>query len=74
VVIVTEVSFVTTPTHIIVGVKSKPQIPREIKLINVHTKMPKKVDKIFARQPLDPRGGGSDPPRLLRPPRPLGYF
>jgi hypothetical protein len=74
VVIVTKVSFVTTLAHIVIGVKSKPQTPREIKLINVHTKMPNEVDKIFARQPLDPRGGGSDPPRLLRPPRPLRYF
>ncbi len=32
--------------------------------------MTKEVDKIFARQPLDPRGG-LDP---LRPPRPWGYF
>jgi hypothetical protein len=36
--------------------------------------MPKDVDKIFARQPLDPRGGSSNPPKPLGPPRPLGYF
>jgi hypothetical protein len=27
-VIVTEVSFVTTPTHIVIGMKSRPQTPR----------------------------------------------
>jgi len=25
--------------------------------------MPKEVDKIFVGQPLDPRGGGLDPPK-----------
>ncbi len=28
--------------------------------------MPKEVDKIFVRQPLDLGGGGSNPPRLPR--------
>jgi hypothetical protein len=36
--------------------------------------MPMEVDRIFAKQPLDPRGGGSDPPRPPRPPEPLRYF
>ncbi len=29
---------------------------------------------IFARQPLDLKGGGSNPPIPSQPPRPLGYF
>jgi hypothetical protein len=68
-VIVIEAPFVTTLAHIVVNMKSKPQIPRETQLVNVHTKMPIMVDKIFVKQPLDPRGGGSN---TLRPPRPLG--
>jgi hypothetical protein len=42
-VIVTEAPFVTTPSHIVVGMRSKPQTPRETKLVCVHTKMPKEV-------------------------------
>jgi hypothetical protein len=45
-VIITEVPFVTTPTHIVVNMKSKPQTPRETQLVNVHTEMLKEVDKI----------------------------
>jgi hypothetical protein len=51
--------------------RSTPHIPREPQLVNVHTEMPREVDKIFFGQLLDPGGRGSDP---LRPPRPLGYF
>jgi hypothetical protein len=54
--------------------KFRPQIPKVIELVDVHTKMPIKVDKIFVGQPLDPRGGGSNPPRAPRPPRPLRCF
>jgi hypothetical protein len=36
--------------------------------------MPKKVDKIFAKQPLNPRGRGLDPPGPLGPSRPSRYF
>jgi hypothetical protein len=39
--------------------------------VNLREDMPKEVSKVFARYPLDPRGGDLDPPR---PPRPLGYF
>ncbi len=42
--------FVITLTHTIVGIKSRPQTPRGTELINVHTKMPKNMNKVFARQ------------------------
>jgi len=71
---ITKTPFLTTPTHTIVGLRSKPQIPREIELVNVHTRMPKEVDMIFARQPLDPKGGGSNPPIPSRPSGPSRYF
>jgi hypothetical protein len=51
--------------------KSKPHIPRGTKLVSVHTKMLKKVNKIFARQPSDPKRGGLGP---LGPLRPSRYF
>jgi len=50
-VIVIEAPFIITPTRSIVNMKSIPQTPREIDLVNMHTKMPRKVDIIFARQP-----------------------
>jgi hypothetical protein len=46
---ITEAPFVTALAHIVVSIKCKPHIPRETQLVNVHTKMPTKVDKIFAR-------------------------
>ncbi len=71
---VIEPPFITTPTHIIVGMRSRPQTPRGIELVSVHTEMPKEVNRIFGSQPLDLGGGRSSP---LGPPRPLGpsrYF
>jgi len=56
--------------HIVVGIKSRPQTLRGTKLVNVHEKMPKKVNNFFAGRPLNPRGGGSNP---QGPPRPLGF-
>jgi hypothetical protein len=46
-VIVTETPFVTAPTHTIVGMKFRPQTPRGTKHVNVHTKMPREVNKFF---------------------------
>jgi hypothetical protein len=60
-VIVTSAPFVATLAHTIVSTRSKPQTPRET-LVSVHIKMPRKVDKICTRQPLDLGRGGSDPP------------
>jgi len=54
--------------------RSRPYSPKEIKLVNLHTKMPKEVDKIFTRQPLYLGGGGLNPPRPPGPPGPLRYF
>jgi hypothetical protein len=42
-----------------------------IELVSVHTEMPKKMNKVFARQPSNLGSEGSGP---LRPLRPLGYF
>jgi hypothetical protein len=36
--------------------------------------MPKKLNKVFVKQPSYPRGGGSRPPQPPRPSGPLGYF
>jgi len=66
-----EAPFVIVPTHIVVSLRSIPQIPRETQLVNVHIEMPKKVDMIFVGQPLDPKVGSSNP---SGPPKPLGYF
>jgi hypothetical protein len=69
-----EVPFVTRPTHIVVGMRSKPQTLRVTQLVSVHREIPKNVNKVFAKQPSCPGGGGSRP---LKPPRPLGlssYF
>jgi hypothetical protein len=68
---INETPFTIAPTHIIVSLRSIPQIPRETQLVSVHIKMPKKVDMIFFGQPLDPKVGSSNP---LRPAKPLGYF
>jgi hypothetical protein len=56
-VIVTSTPFVIALAHIIVSMRSRPHTPRET-LLSVHIKMPKEVDKIFTRQPLDPGIGG----------------
>jgi len=50
-VIVTKAPFVTAPAHIIIGMRSKPQTLKVTQLVNVNRKMPKKVNKVFARQP-----------------------
>jgi hypothetical protein len=36
--------------------------------VSFYEDIPKEVNKVFANQPLDPKGSGSDPPR------PPGYF
>jgi hypothetical protein len=48
-VIVIEIPFVTTPTHTIVGMKSKPQTLRGTQLVNVHIEMPREVNEVFAK-------------------------
>jgi hypothetical protein len=70
-VIVTETPHVIASTRVLANMRSKPHTPRETQLISVHTKMPRKVDNVFVKQPLDLRGGGSN---SLGPPKLLGYF
>ncbi len=48
-VIVTEIPFVTTPTHSVVGMRFRPQTLRVTQLVSVHREMPKEVNKVFAR-------------------------
>jgi hypothetical protein len=71
---VIEAPFVTTPAHIVISMKSKPKIIRETQLVNVHTKMPREVNKVFVGKPLDQGGGRLDPTRPPRPLELLGYF
>ncbi len=73
-VIVTETPFVTTLAHIVVNMRSKPYTPTKSQLVSVHIEVFKEVDKIFARQPLDPGGGGLDLLGPLGPPRPSRYL
>jgi hypothetical protein len=44
---ITKASFTTIPTHIIVGMRSKPQTPKWTDLANMHTNMPKEVDNFL---------------------------
>ncbi len=46
--IVIEVPFVLTPIHIVVGIRSKPQTLKGIKLVSLHEDMPREVNKNFA--------------------------
>jgi hypothetical protein len=62
-----EAPFVTTLAHIVLSMRSRPQTPMETQLVSVYTKMPREMDKIFVKQPIDPRGRGLDP---LGPPGP----
>jgi hypothetical protein len=39
-----EAPFVSAPIHNVVGIRSKPQIPRGTKHVNVHEKVPKEVN------------------------------
>jgi hypothetical protein len=76
-VIVTKAPYVIAPTHVVCSMRSKPQTPRETQLVSVHTEMPREVDNFFVKQPLDLKGGGSNPPgplKSLGPPKPSRYF
>jgi hypothetical protein len=76
-VIVTEVPYVITPTCVVANMRSKPQTLRETQLVSVHARMPREVDNFFVKQPLDLKGGRSNPLGPLKPlgpPKPSGYF
>jgi hypothetical protein len=70
-IIVIEVPFVSTPVHIVVGMRFKPLTLKGTKLVSVHVEMPKELNKVFITQPSESRGGSLNPPR---PPRPPGCF
>jgi hypothetical protein len=55
IIIVTEASFISTLVHIVDGIKSKPQTPRGTEVVSLHEDIPRKVNKVFTKQPL--RGG-----------------
>ncbi len=48
-VIIIKSPFTTALAHTIPSMKSKPQTPRGTNLVNMHIKMPIKVENIFAR-------------------------
>jgi hypothetical protein len=73
-VIIIKAPFIISPTHIVVGMRSRPQTQRGTELVRVPTEIPRKVNIIFANQPSNLGGGGSDPLGPPRPPRLLGYF
>jgi hypothetical protein len=62
---ITKAPFVTTPIHNIVGMRFRPQTPRGKELARMHEET-RKVNKIFASQPSNPKGGDLDPPRSPR--------
>ncbi len=62
VIIVIEVPLISTPIHIVDGVKSIPQTPRGTKFVSLHEDIPKEVNNFFAKSPIRFRGGGSNPP------------
>lgn len=68
---VIEPPFVSTPIHIINGVRSRMQTLRTIEFVSLHEYILGEVNNFFAKQPLDLGGGGLDP---LGPLGPLGYF
>jgi hypothetical protein len=72
IIIVTEPPFVSSPIHIVDGVRSRTQTLRTTEFVNLHEDILGEVNKIFANQPLNLGGGDSDPPGPPRPPRYFG--
>jgi hypothetical protein len=54
---VIEAPFTTALAHTIPGMKFRPQTLKGTNLVSMHTEMPKEVDMIFVRKPLNPGGG-----------------
>jgi hypothetical protein len=44
---ITEASFLSTPIHIVDGVKFRPQTPRGTKFVSLHEDIPKEVNNFF---------------------------
>jgi hypothetical protein len=45
---ITEVSFVSAPIHTVDGFRSRPQIPKGTKFVNLHEDKLEEVNKVFA--------------------------
>jgi hypothetical protein len=59
---ITKAPLVIALAHTVVGMRFRLQTLRVTQLVSVHRKMPKEVNKGFARQPSYLRGRGSKPP------------
>jgi hypothetical protein len=44
---VIEASFISTPVHIVDGVKSRPQTPKGTKFVSLHEDIPREVNNFF---------------------------
>jgi hypothetical protein len=55
--IVIEALFVLTPVYIVDGVRSRPKIPRGTKFVSLHENIPVEVNKFFASEPSNLKGG-----------------
>jgi hypothetical protein len=53
-----EVSFVSALVTTTGGIKSKPHTSKGTKFVNLHDDFPKELNRVFASQPSDQRGGG----------------
>jgi len=73
-IIVLEVLLILVPINTIVGITSRPHIPRGIEFVNLHEDIPKEVNKVFINQPSDQGRGDLDPLRPLGPPRYFGLL
>ncbi len=71
IIIITKAPFISTLVNIVIGIRSKSQIPRGIEFVSLHEDMLQEVNKVFTSKPLDQRGGNLDPPR---PPRYFGLL
>jgi hypothetical protein len=55
--IITKALFVLAPIHTIDSVQSRPKALRGTNFVSLHEDIPIEVNKVFASEPLDPRGG-----------------
>jgi hypothetical protein len=69
---VIEAPFVLALVHIVVGIKSRPQIPKGRELVSFQEDISREVNIAFTNQPLDLGRGNLDPSRPLRPLGPFG--
>jgi hypothetical protein len=74
IIIVTKPPFVSTPIHIVDGVRSRTQTPRTTKFLSLHENILRELNKVFVSQPLDLGRGNSDPLGPRGPPRYFGLL